>query len=54
MQLSIRGMVHNGHISMGHNTLGGYPFVFYPTAVCGIMAFIVFCMVLDNRLIFKQ
>ena len=47
------GAVNNGHVSMGHDTLGGNPFVFYPTAICGVICFMIMCITLNNMRLFK-
>jgi fucose 4-O-acetylase-like acetyltransferase len=43
-----QGASYNGSASMGHADLGKNPFVFYGTAVCGIVCFMIMCIFLGN------
>lgn len=48
------GAISNGHVSMGHDTLGENPCVFYPTAICGIVCFMILCIALNNTWLVKR
>lgn len=41
------GSIYNGHVSMGSNQLGN-PFVFYPTAICGVAAMLIMAILLGS------
>ena len=41
------GARYNGSASMGHAFLGKNPFVFYVTAICGIVAFLSICILIS-------
>ena len=48
------GAVNNGHVSMGHDSLGNNPIVFYPTAICGVVCFMIMCISLNNTQLVKR
>lgn len=43
-----QGASYNGSASMGHADLGKNPIVFYGTAICGIVFFMLLCIFLGN------